>query len=77
MRLAGCLSEAHTSGEAQTLEARGVSVTHSTMRSSAWIAAELRHPTGRERTGSPTLQTLQDPILLLRWALTASSVVGR
>jgi hypothetical protein len=31
MRLAGCLSEAHNSGETQTLEARGVSVTHSTM----------------------------------------------
>jgi hypothetical protein len=29
--------------------------------------AECRHPTGRERTGSPTLQTLQDPILLLQW----------
>jgi hypothetical protein len=28
-------------------------------------AAERRHPTGRERMGSPTLQTLQDPILLL------------
>jgi hypothetical protein len=24
-----------------------------------------RRPTGRERMGSPTLQTLQDPILLL------------
>ena len=32
-----------------------------------WRAAERRHPTGRERMGSPTLQTLQDPILLLRW----------
>jgi hypothetical protein len=30
-------------------------------------AAERRHPTGRERMGSPTLQTLQDPILLLSW----------
>jgi hypothetical protein len=28
---------------------------------------ERGHPTGRERTGSPTLQTLQDPILLLPW----------
>jgi hypothetical protein len=28
-----------------------------------WRAAERRHPTGRERLGSPTLQTLQDPIL--------------
>ena len=26
---------------------------------------ERRHPTGRERMGSPTLQTLQNPILLL------------
>jgi hypothetical protein len=32
-----------------------------------WRAAERRHPTGRERTGSPTLQTHQDPILLLPW----------
>jgi hypothetical protein len=30
-------------------------------------AAERRHPTGRSRTGSPTLQKLQDPILLLPW----------
>ena len=29
------------------------------------VAAERHHPTGRERTASPTLQTLQDPILLL------------
>jgi hypothetical protein len=28
---------------------------------------ELRHRTGRERTSSPTLQTLQDPILPLSW----------
>jgi hypothetical protein len=27
-------------------------------------AAERRHPAGRERMGFPTLQTLQDPILL-------------
>jgi Ca2+-binding EF-hand superfamily protein len=32
-----------------------------------WRAAERRHPTGRERTGSPTLQMLQDPILLTPW----------
>ena len=32
-----------------------------------WRAAERRHPTGRERMGSPTLRTLQDPILLLPW----------
>jgi hypothetical protein len=32
-----------------------------------WRAAERRHPTGRENMGSPTLQTLQDPILLLPW----------
>ena len=31
------------------------------------LAAECRHPTGRERMGSPTLQTLQDPILLTPW----------
>jgi hypothetical protein len=30
-----------------------------------WRAAERRHPTGRERMGSPTLQMLHDPILLL------------
>jgi hypothetical protein len=30
-------------------------------------SAERRHLTGRERTGSPTLQTLQYPILLLPW----------
>ena len=30
-------------------------------------AAERRHPTNRERMGSPTLQTLQDPILMLPW----------
>jgi hypothetical protein len=30
-------------------------------------AAERRHPTGPERMGSPTLQTLQDPILLPPW----------
>jgi hypothetical protein len=30
-------------------------------------AVECRHPTGRERTGSHTLQPLQDPILLLPW----------
>jgi hypothetical protein len=35
--------------------------------SSEWRAAERRHPTGHERTGSPTLQTLQEPILLLPW----------
>jgi hypothetical protein len=29
--------------------------------------AERRHPTGRERMSSPTLKTLQDPILLLPW----------
>jgi ferredoxin len=33
--------------------------------SPCWRAAERRHPTGRERMGSPTLQTFQDPILLL------------
>jgi hypothetical protein len=33
----------------------------------AWRAAERRHPTGRERMGSPSLQTFQDPILLLPW----------
>jgi hypothetical protein len=27
-----------------------------------WRAAERHHPTGRERMGSPTLQTLQEPI---------------
>jgi hypothetical protein len=32
-----------------------------------WRAAERRHPAGHERMGSPTLQTLQDPILLLPW----------
>jgi hypothetical protein len=32
-----------------------------------WRAAERCHPTGRERMGSPTLQTLQEPILLLPW----------
>jgi hypothetical protein len=29
-----------------------------------WRAGELCHPTGHERMRSPTLQTLQDPILL-------------
>jgi hypothetical protein len=29
--------------------------------------AERHHPTGRDRVGSPALQTLQDPILLLPW----------
>jgi hypothetical protein len=33
-----------------------------------WRAAERRYPTGRERMGSPTLQSLQDPILLLPWS---------
>ena len=28
---------------------------------------QCRHPTGREKMGSPTLQTHQDPILLLPW----------
>jgi hypothetical protein len=32
--------------------------------SSASRAAERRHPTGRQRMASPTLQTLQNPILL-------------
>jgi hypothetical protein len=32
-----------------------------------WRAAERRHPTGRERMGSPTLQTLQEPILPTPW----------
>jgi hypothetical protein len=32
-----------------------------------WGAAERRHPTGRERMGSTTLQALSDPILLLPW----------
>jgi hypothetical protein len=36
--------------------------------SAGWRAAERRHPTGCERMDSPTLQTLQDPILLLPWA---------
>ena len=31
--------------------------------------AERGHPTGREMISSPTLQTLQDPILLPPWAL--------
>ena len=30
-----------------------------------WRAAEHRHPTGRERMGSTTVQILQDPIVLL------------
>ena len=30
-------------------------------------AAERRHATDRERAGSPTLQTLQEPIFLLSW----------
>jgi hypothetical protein len=34
--------------------------------SSARWTAERRHPTGREEMSSPTLQTLQDPILLRR-----------
>jgi hypothetical protein len=29
--------------------------------------AECRHPTGREKMGSPSLQTHQYPILLLPW----------
>jgi hypothetical protein len=33
-----------------------------------WRAAERRHPRGCERVGSPTLQTLQEPILLLPWS---------
>jgi hypothetical protein len=32
-----------------------------------WRAAERRHPTGRERMGSPNLQTLQEPILPTPW----------
>ena len=32
-----------------------------------WRAAERRHRTGRERMSSPTLDTLQDPILLTPW----------
>jgi hypothetical protein len=32
-----------------------------------WRAAERGQPIDRERTGSPTLQPHQDPILLLRW----------
>ena len=32
---------------------------------SRWSAAERLHPTGRETMGSPTLQTLEEPILLL------------
>jgi hypothetical protein len=32
-----------------------------------WRRVECRHPTYRERIGAPTLQTLQDPILLLPW----------
>jgi hypothetical protein len=32
-----------------------------------WRAAERRHPTNGERMGSPTLQTLQAPILLTPW----------
>jgi hypothetical protein len=39
---------------------------------SRWRAAECRHPTGRERMGSPTLQTLQESILLLRWVCITS-----
>jgi hypothetical protein len=36
-------------------------------RVSVSSSAKRRHPTGCERTGSPTLRTLQDPILLLPW----------
>jgi hypothetical protein len=35
--------------------------------SAGWRAAERHHTTGRERMGTPTLQALQDPILLLPW----------
>jgi hypothetical protein len=35
--------------------------------SPCWRAEERRHPTGCEKMGSPTLQTHQDPILLLPW----------
>jgi hypothetical protein len=36
-----------------------------------WRVAERRHPAGRERIGSPTLQTLQDPVLLCLWTVRA------
>jgi hypothetical protein len=45
-----------------------LTVSVSEQTSAGWRAAERRHPTGRERMGSPTLQTLQDPILLLSGA---------
>jgi hypothetical protein len=50
------------------LEAQGLSMEVGEgflVTSSAGGAAERRHPTGRERKGLSTLQTLQDPILLL------------
>jgi hypothetical protein len=37
------------------------------LRSVAGGEQQRRRPTGRERTSSPTLQTLQDPILLRPW----------
>jgi hypothetical protein len=37
-----------------------------------WRAAGRRHPTGRERMGSHTLYTLQDPILLRPWPAMAA-----
>jgi hypothetical protein len=42
-----------------------------------WRAAERGYLAGCERMGSPTLQTLQDPILLLPWVCFGGGGGGR
>jgi hypothetical protein len=39
-------------------------------------AAERRHPADRDRMGPPTLQTLQDPILLLPFLSALETLVS-
>ena len=46
---------------------RQVGVPHLRVSVPSVGAVECFHPTGRERMVTPTLQTLQDPILLLPW----------
>jgi hypothetical protein len=51
--LAMLVRRIHLDEQVTNLSARGLG-----FQQRRWITAERRHPTGRERMGSPTLQTL-------------------
>jgi hypothetical protein len=73
----GAVSASAASAQERMLEAAGrgavgrgtpspATTARVSVSSTVWREAERGHLPGRERMGSPTLQTLQDPILLLR-----------